>query len=179
MFGKKFASIAIGLSLGISLFTPPAMAGRYVLNQTPETIERHFGRYWTKLTTKDASGATRIRYTYSPAGLRRAFPQYSEIEFSIVFVNNRATSIYMDLSESKNVDDFTYEPADAAKFFNYIFGYQPPTWVQLSHESTGIDTVYNIEACLGDGVATDFTRMGAAQFVLGANLHYDPRCERF
>jgi len=32
-----------------SIYSPSAMVGRYVFNQTPQRIERYFGRYITKL----------------------------------------------------------------------------------------------------------------------------------
>jgi len=63
------------MAAGILLTVLPERAqagGRYVLNQTPQTIERYFGRYWTRLTLTE-NGVTRVTYTYSPRRLQQVF----------------------------------------------------------------------------------------------------------
>ncbi|WP_242054805.1 hypothetical protein [Nostoc flagelliforme] len=66
-----------------SIYSPSAMAGRYVFNQTSQRIERYFGRYITKQTNGDT-----VSYTYSPQTFQRPFRQFPKDNYSIVFVNN-------------------------------------------------------------------------------------------
>lgn len=167
-----FCGLALsGLALA-SLLSNSAWAGQPVLNQTPQTIERTFGRYQTRLTTSDG-----VTYTYSATQLRQLFPQFPKTEWSITFVNNRAKYINLNVAANPNADDFTYDQPEAAKFFQYVFGYQPPTWQELSTKFTGNTTIYDYEYCLGDGIATSFTRMGYKQFADFIQLYYDPQCE--
>ncbi len=168
-----FCGLALsGLALA-SLLSNSAWAGQPVLNQTPQTIERTFGRYQTRLTTSDG-----VTYTYSATQLRQLFPQFPKTEWSITFVNNRAKYINLNVAANPNADDFTYDQPEAAKFFQYVFGYQPPTWQELSTKFTGNTTIHDYEYCLGDGIATSFTRMGYKQFADFIQLYYDPRCEK-
>ncbi|MEH1907485.1 MAG: hypothetical protein V7L05_11200 [Nostoc sp.] len=44
---QTFIGLTVGFLLINSIYSPSAVAGRYVLNQTPQTIERYFGRYIT------------------------------------------------------------------------------------------------------------------------------------
>jgi hypothetical protein len=154
---KAVTGLSWGLLLLNGVFTPPAWAGRYVLNQTPQAIQRYFGRYQTRQTTKDG-----VIYTYAPATLRWLFPQFPKSNFSITFVNARSKYITINFNGSFNdfPDTYNYEQAEASKFFNYIFGYQPPIWKELSDRFTGNETVHDYEYCLGDGVATTFERYG-------------------
>lgn len=159
---KAIVSLSLGLLLLGSVFAPQVLAGRYVLNQTPQTIQRYFGRPWAWLTSNE-----RVTYTYSPAGIRRLFPNFSEYgTFKITFVNNHAASI--------SIDDFSYSfvynKAEAKKFFNYIFGYNPPTWKLIS--SQGVE-ILERKYCLGDGVAND---VSVGDLSLVSVLYYDPAC---
>lgn len=168
----RFYSLAFaGLTL-TGLLANPVRAGQPVLNQTPQTIERTFGPYQTRLTTPDG-----VTYTYSATQLRQLFPQFPQTEWSITFVNNRAKSINLNVAANPNADDFTYDQAEAAKFFQFVFGYQPPTWQELSVKFTGNETIHDYQYCLGDGVGTSFTRMGYKQFADFIQLYYDSRCE--
>ncbi len=175
----KYCSICPNLtSLSIffllNIFLPPALAGRYVLNQTPQTIERHFGRYNTKKTNGE-----QVTYTYAPKSFRRLFPQFPKSNFSITFVNNQAKYINLNFNGDffKYPGSYNYDKPEATKFYNYIFGYQPPIWKELSAQFGGNETVYFYEYCLGDGVATSFERYGYKQFTDSATLSYNNRCE--
>ncbi|MBM0745234.1 hypothetical protein JOY44_27565 (plasmid) [Phormidium sp. CLA17] len=165
---------------GIMLTALPDRArasGRYVLNQTPQTIERYFGRYWTRLTRTE-NGVKRVTYTYSPRGLQRIFPNTRVDRFAITFVENRSQSISVAITGSPDELSFTYNRADSSRLYEYIFGYRPPIRQQLSSRFTGNTTIYDYEDCLGDGIATRYTLGGAAQFLLsGAELRYNERCE--
>lgn len=157
----------------LSIFlAEPVWAGRPILNETPEVIERYFGRYQTRLTTP--AGVT---YTYSPQGIRQLFPQFQQTNWSITFVNNRAKFINLEVNPNDNADDFTYGQSEATKFFQHVFGYQPPVWQELSRQFTGNATIAEYEYCLGDGVATSFTQMGYKQFADFIQLYYNPQCE--
>lgn len=172
---RLLGAIATGLLI-LSVADPSQAAGRYVLNQSPQTIERYFGRYWTRLTLTE-NGVTRVTYTYSPAGLRRVFPNSQINRFAITFVENRSQQISADIDERPN--GFTFDRAAAFRLYEYIFGYRPPVWQLLSSRPTGNETIHDDEYCLGDGVVTAFTVGGADQNVFGSTftLRYDTRCE--
>ena len=165
----------IGLSIGFLLINnTPAVAGRYILNQTPPGIARYFGRHLSKQINGD-----RLTYTYAPQSFRRLFPQFPKSNFSITFINNQAKYINLnfhgDFQQYPGSDN--YGQAEAAKFYTYIFGYQPPIWKELSAKFGGNETIYFYEYCLGDGIATSFDRYGYKQFTDSATLFYDARCE--
>ncbi|MFN6568609.1 hypothetical protein [Dendronalium sp. ChiSLP03b] len=170
---QNFSGLTIGFLLVSTIFVPAAWAGRYVLNQTPQTIERYFGRYVTK-TKSD-----RFIYTYNPKSFRRLFPQFPKSNFSITFVNNQAKHISLNFNADfeRYSGDQNYGQVEATKFYNYIFGYQPLIWQELSAKFGGNETVYFYEYCLGDGVATSFDRYGYKQFTDSATLSYDARCD--
>ncbi|HEY9692257.1 MAG TPA: hypothetical protein V6D15_08640 [Oculatellaceae cyanobacterium] len=171
------SSAISGLSLGLLLlngiFAPSAQAGRPVLNQTTQTIQRYFGGYKTRLTTNEG-----ITYTYAPAKFKLLFPKFPKSNFSITFVNNKAKKITLNFNGSFESfqGTYNYDQAAAAKFYNYIFGYQPPAWNELSRRFGG-ETIYDYQYCLGDGVGNSFGRWGYKQFTDDASLYYDSRCE--
>lgn len=175
---QRFLLGAIATGLMLSVADPSQAAGRYVLNQSPQTIERYFGRYWTRLTLTE-NGVTRITYTYSPAGLRRVFPTDQIDRFAITFAENRSQQVSASITGGLGTNGFTYDRAAAFRLYEYIFGYRPPIWQFLSSKPTGNETIHDDEYCLGDGVATAFTVGGADQNVFGGvfTLHYDTRCE--
>lgn len=85
--------IAILTLLVVQIGVQPALAGRYVLNQSPAAIEQSFGRYWTKLTQTNQNGQKTITYTYSPASLRHFFPDRPFVSLSMTYVNDRVQSV--------------------------------------------------------------------------------------
>ncbi|HEY9620995.1 MAG TPA: hypothetical protein V6C78_11535 [Crinalium sp.] len=151
---------------------PPAIAGRYVLNQTPQTVERYFGRYWTRLTTTDANGNSVATYTYSPQQARRLFSGTENGTLKIRFVNNRVQQITFD-----NLTTMDFDLSDAARFFAYVFGYQPP---QSQYRDLGLENTMEgygeYVVCLGDGVVTRYNGSGAG-LTFFVTLSYDPRCD--
>jgi hypothetical protein len=169
-----FTGLTVGFLLLNSFLSLPAWAGRYVLNQTPQRIELYFGRYISKKT----NGA-QVIYTYAPKSFRRLFPQFPKSYFSITFVNNQAKYIRLNFNGDffQYPGSYNYDQAEASKFYNYIFGYQPSIWKELSAKFGGNETVYFYEYCLGDGVATSFDRYGYKQFTDSATLSYNNRCE--
>lgn len=171
---QVFTGLTVEFLLVSSIFAPPAMAGRYVLNQTPQIIERYFGRPISKRTNGNG-----VIYIYNPKSFRRIFPQFPKSNFSITFVNNQAKDITLNFNGDfyQYLGDNNYGQAEAIKFYNYIFQYQPPIWQELSAKFGGNETVYFYEYCLGDGVATSFERYGYKQFTDYATLSYDARCE--
>ena len=170
---STISGLSFCLLLLNGIFAPSAQAGRPVLNQTPETINRYFGGYKTRLTTN--AGVT---YTYAPANFKQLFPTFPKSNFSIIFTNNRSKKITFNFNGS--FESFpgyeNYNRAVAAKFYNYIFGYQFPIWKELSIRFVE-DTVHDFEYCLGDGVGNSFTRWGYKQFTDDASFYYDSRCE--
>ncbi|MDX2217174.1 MAG: hypothetical protein SFY66_28160 [Oculatellaceae cyanobacterium bins.114] len=148
------------------------MAGRYVLDQTPQTVERYFGRYWTRLTTTNTSGNTVVTYTYSPRPLQRLFTGTENSTFKVVFVDNRAQQITLE-----NMWTHDFDISDAARFFEYVFGYSPP---QSEYRELGIENTFTgygeYVTCLGDGVLARYNDTGA-NITFFVTLSYDQRCE--
>ncbi len=99
---QRFLLGAIATGLMLSVTARSQAAGRYVLNQSPKAIERYFCRYWTRLTlTKN--GVTLVNYTYSPAGLRRVFPNNQINRFAITFVENRSQQISVGITGGSEI----------------------------------------------------------------------------
>ncbi|MGL4378512.1 MAG: hypothetical protein ACRCT1_18880 [Microcoleaceae cyanobacterium] len=168
----------IGLSLGLLLVSGSlpenAIAGRYVLNQTPEQIEKYWGSPLSKIPKETEKGTQEIIYSYQTKPLRRIFPTLPKnAEFQVTFVNNQAIRISL-LTNSNGDQPFTFSSLEAAQLFNYIFGYEPPTWKTLPH-IYGHEGFGETKACLGDGVGIFFY-----SFMWGEDqisLYYDPLCE--
>jgi hypothetical protein len=170
-------------SLTGNLFIPEsAAAGRYVLNQTPATIEKKFGRYWTKLTQKGSDGKTYVKYWYSPAKLRRLFPDRPETKLMMIYVDDRVQSIV--ISPYRTSDEVTAgsikmdsETLDRLKleerYFEAIFGYQPPTYKPLHLE---YGSYYSYQNCLGNGVMSDYSFHFNEEFT-GVRFSYNKACE--
>lgn len=174
-FFKRISGWSLAFILLIGVVAPTAEAGRYVLNQSPQTIKSYFGAPAKQILTAEG-----ITYVYSPAGFRRLFPEYSKSVFNVNFVNNRVKNIILETDFSKKSPDFLNDiKVNFSKFYNYIFGYEPSVWKQLSSKFSGNETIYVYEYCLGDGVATQFSMGGANQNVLGGaqTFYYDTRCE--
>ncbi len=177
-------TLAIALFLSVSMNPQPAFAGRYVLNQTPETIEQSFGKYWTKLTRTDEKGQKWSTYTYSPAALRRTFPEYPFATLSMVYTNNKVQSVTMRpyrTAEEKQMDEIETTGSDPAiyqkveaKLFEAIFGYRPsinkPLYLNYGVYYAYID-------CLGDGVASTYAIHHGQRLASGVTLSYNATCE--
>jgi hypothetical protein len=176
---KKAAGISFGillLSCIFCIFAAPAWAGRYVLNQSPQTIQRYFGRP-IGVVPDSQSRSGENTYRYNSSGIRRVLPQLPKrATFQIGFVNNRAQSIWLDANADEN-ESFNYDREAARRFFNYIFGYNPPEWrkVELPNGGGGHEGFLEHKYCLGDGVATGYIsyRLGEESI----SLYYDSVCE--
>ena len=158
----KFTVLCLGLLLLISVKVPPALAGRYVLNQTSETINRYFGQPLNEVT---------YTLNYPTKDLRRLFPDFPKKgEFKITFVNNRVQRIELEPNLAGGEGTFSYKPA---KFFEYIFGYKPPI-AKVIAQGTG-EGFGTYEVCLGDGVATSYTTSAPGDLFI--QLYYNTACE--
>ncbi|HEY9669993.1 MAG TPA: hypothetical protein V6D11_00930 [Waterburya sp.] len=163
----KIVAFCLGLLLLISISSPSATAGRYVLNQSPKTIETYF-----------AKPIADIKYTasYSTSGLHRLFPDFPQDgEFKITFVNNQSQEIRLEPHSTED-KQFSYNKDKAAKFFAYIFGYNPSIWKDITPPFSGGEGFKNYTFCLGDGVATSFTsyRLGEDNISLSYNRACEP-----
>jgi hypothetical protein len=79
----KLTAFYLGLLLLMSVKVPPALAGRYVLNQTPETINRYFGQPLNQVT---------YTLNYPTTDLRRLFPSLSkESKFRSLLLTTKLT----------------------------------------------------------------------------------------
>jgi hypothetical protein len=157
-------------ALSLSVLTPKtALAGRAVLNQTTETMQREFGRPWTILTVPGKTN-TKI-YTYSPAGIRQVMPTLPKsAKFGMVFVNNRVQKIWLAPNPADGVS-YSYDPQ---QFFTYIFGYAPPTWKDLQY-SLGHEGFASNRGCFGDGVVAAYMESNAGTGTV--TMAYDRICE--
>ncbi len=168
---KSMAILSLGFFLVMEIFTLPAAAGRYVLNQTPSTIKRYFGN---PISQKFDNQNKQVIYSYSTQKIRKLFPNFPKSgKFTIVFVNNRAQYINLD----QNGEGFDYGQLEAEKFFTYIFGYKPPIWkpIPLPNGGGGHEGFIEYKACLGHGVATNYADFQGGS--LYSVIYYDPICE--
>lgn len=158
----KLTTFCLGLLLSLVVLAPPALAGRYVLNQTPETLQRYFGQPLNKVT---------YTLNYPTQDLQRLFPDFpKQGDFKITFVNNRAQKIELEPNLAGGQGSFSY---DSAKFFEYIFGYKPP--INKVIAESGGEGFRTYEVCLGDGVATSYTISAPGNLFI--SLYYKKACE--
>ncbi|WP_201324701.1 hypothetical protein [Pseudanabaena sp. lw0831] len=150
----------------------PVLAGRYVINQSPETLSEYFGEPINISESKN--GAI---YTYSSFELREFLPQFKNVNLSVLYVNSRAKSISFNLNGEANAEE-EFDLATISRFYNYIFGYQPSIFKRLARQFSGNETIATYQYCLGDGVAASFTLGGYKQFLSGGvDLFYESKCE--
>ncbi len=156
LFKVKVCCLALLLWLGV--LPPQALAGRYVLNQTPETIQRYFGQPLNE-----------VRY-YSTTDLERRFPDFpTPSTLKIVFANNKAQRIELEPTHPGTQGNSDYNPV---KFFEYIFGYKPPIYKVIANRGGEGFKAYDI--CLGDGVFTSYTIAPGSLYI---TLSYKKACE--
>jgi hypothetical protein len=146
----------------------PAIAGRSIFNQTPETIEKSFGRYWTKRTFLINGDRPRqiVQYTYSPAGLRRAFPEFPKATLVMDYSNNRVvevsfspgpgpeTSAQLFKSKTDSPAETIQKQAIEARFFRYLLGYNSGLYKPLRYVGGNAGEAFS--TCLGDGVVSHY-----------------------
>lgn len=180
---RIFVALGAIVLLGHSLLAPEAVAGRYVLNQTPATIEKSFGRYWTKLTQKNDNGTVFVTYWYSPAKVRRLFPDRPATTLSMTYVDNRVQSI--DIIPYKTKQDVADQstPMNSRyledlkmqeRYFEAVFGYRPPTYRALY---LNYGSFYSYRNCLGNGVMSAYTFHFDERLVQGISFSYNAACE--
>ncbi|AFZ11236.1 hypothetical protein Cri9333_0241 [Crinalium epipsammum PCC 9333] len=161
-----------------SIFTPQAEAGRYVFDQTPQTIQRYFGRP-LRSSTENLGDKEYKLYTYSSARLHTVLPKLpKKAELQIAFFKNRAKIIILNSNAGSDTQSFQYGQPEAVKFYNYIFGYKPSIWqpIPLPNGGGGHEGFLESAYCLGDGVRNYFL-----SYMLGEDnirLYYDPTCEQ-
>jgi hypothetical protein len=171
-------------SLTSSLFTPEsAAAGRYVFNQTPATIDKSFGRYWTKLTRKGSDEKIYVTYWYSPAKLRRLFPDRPETKLMMIYVDDRVQSVQIipykttqEVADGSIKMDSSIFPSlkMEERYFEAIFGYRPPTYKPLY---LNYGSFYSYQNCLGNGVMSGYTFHFSERLVGGVSFAYNKACE--
>jgi hypothetical protein len=181
--GRTLVAVALLIALVI-LPANTAIAGQAVFNQTPETMDKAFGRYWTKLTREGSDGKAYVTYTYSPNRLRRRLPAYPAAEFTMIYRDNRVQSVtfrpYKTVEDAKNQNDplIQQEEVISSKMeenlFEYLFGYRPSIYKPLYEEA---GTAYSYVNCLGDGVASSYAVAHSTQLMSGITLTYNQSCE--
>ncbi len=184
LLGRMLA-VGVGLSVVWGILSAPAQAGRYVLNQSFETIERYFGPYLVETRSWQGNKTWTMR-TYSNAGIRQVLPSLpANAQFKILFVDGKAQWIILAPASGSGipVEDtawqaFQYDWQAAFNFFDYIFGYRPSSYKPVpGYYGGGHEGFYDERICLGDGVQTAYTRYG---FGVGEiQLSYTAACEPF
>lgn len=125
--------------------------GRYVLNQSFETIEKYFGRPLVNVE---------VTANYSIKDLKKSFPDFpSDGEFKITFVNGKAQRIAVS------------PELPAKSLFEYIFGYAAPA--EIIVEEYRITGGYTAILCLGDGIGARIELTGAGGLANSTTLFYD------
>ncbi|MGB3206711.1 MAG: hypothetical protein WBB28_17130 [Crinalium sp.] len=155
-----------------SIFAQQAQAGRYVLNQTPQKIQRYFGR---PIASEKSPAST--TYTYSAKPLRRVMPKLpKQATFQIGFIQNKAQVIILTVNAPAE-QSFNYGEVESQAMFNYIFGYKPPFWkpIPLPFGGGSHEGFRDRKVCLGDGVVTNFISYRKGEEFI--QLQYDPACE--
>jgi hypothetical protein len=154
----KLKVCCLALLLWLCVVTPQALAGRYVLNQTSETIQRYFGQ-----------PVNDVRY-YSTKDLERMFPDIPKPStLKITFANNKAQRIELEPTESGTQAPSRFDPV---QFFEYIFGYKPPIYKVIAER--GGEGFKSYDICLGDGVVSTFTIAPVSRYI---SLSYKKACE--
>jgi hypothetical protein len=185
--GRTLVAVALLIALvilpAIILPANSALAGQAVFNQTPETMDKAFGRYWTKLT-QEYDGKPYVTYTYSPNKLRRRLPGYPASEFTMIYRDNRVQSVtfrpYKTAEDAKKQYDPLIQQEEVIsskmeeKLFEYLFGYRPSIYKPLYEEA---GTAYSYTNCLGDGVASSYAVAHSTYLISGITLNYDQACE--
>ncbi len=141
--------------LSCLIFTPPALAVRYVLNQTPLTIERYFGK---PIKTEGYNPNHQV-YTYSIVQLKRILPNLPRnATFGMTFINGRVSDIWLYPNASSEKEAYSFGQPSAVKLYRYIFGYNPPLWkkIDLPNGGSGHEGFLDYKFCLGDGVGITF-----------------------
>jgi hypothetical protein len=162
-------AFSLGFQIINGLVTPPAQAGRYVLNQTPQTIRGAFG---SPLSIETFPANPNVKsYTYSSTEIRRIFPDFPwQGRFGMTYENDRVTHVWLVPS---SIAPAAFNSFDPRKFFSYIFAYEPSIWKELQRSGGGGFTAYN--GCLGDGVAISFTQY--RQGFDNISMTYNSVCE--
>ncbi|MEM9245643.1 MAG: hypothetical protein AAGA67_07890 [Cyanobacteria bacterium P01_F01_bin.153] len=176
LFSVKASLVSIagaGIALIIGM---PAIAGNAVFNQSLSTVEKHFGRYHTRLTHADGNRD----YTFSTTKLRRAIPELPQgTKFSIYFVNGKARDVRLDYPDRPLELDL-YNQVIAQQFFKFVLGWDAPKWEELNYSILGAMMEETNEYCLGDGVATSWKTAnlnGYTWFIENPKLYYEAKCE--
>lgn len=184
MICRKMATV-LGILTCWSIFSFPGQAGRYVLNQSFETVESYFGPYLVETSSQHGNETWTIR-TYSNVGLRQKLPGLpANAQFKFIFVNGKAQWIILapGSGDSIPVEDtewqaFQYDQEAAFNFFDYIFGYRPSSYTPVpGHYGGGHEGFYDERICLADGIQTTYTR-----YIFGIGeiqISYTVECEPF
>jgi hypothetical protein len=181
---KYFCSCLILVATILGSHSIAALALPAPFNQTPATLEKRFGRYWTKLTTRDSDGTPLVTYTYSAARFRKLFPAYPASRLTIQYRNNQArlfqfqpykTVEARDMGEPLLSADMQGENWEA-KLFEGLFGYRSLIYRSLiSHPGEYESSFTN---CLDDGVATSYSfYFLSQQWLDGIILTHNPLCK--
>lgn len=177
---KQLANAAIAAATLATLLclipmSPALAGGRYVINQTPETLQRYFGR---PIRIQTGQTADQKIYTYSATKLRRVLPRLNQrSEFGVTFNANRAATVWLNVNPVVPADYFSFGKKEAIRFYNYVFAYEPPLWkrVPLPNGGGGHEGFSENKFCFGDGVATTFISFSGGDESI--QLVYDPLCE--
>ncbi|MDB9513219.1 S-layer homology domain-containing protein [Kamptonema animale CS-326] len=156
---KKYIAVSIA-----GTTTPRPIFGR-----TPEIIESYFG-----IPIDGTSGSNYASPAYASTAIERfcCTDFIGNTYFSVGFENGKAVRIGFDLGDFQQ----TKISIDPKKVFEYVFGYQPPTWKSMKDPYTLDGGFLNFDYCLGDGVRL-FWMDYAGEAIVSTVLSYDSACE--
>lgn len=153
---------------------------RSLFGASPQTIERYFGPYWSRLTR----GAD-VTYTYSPNRIRQVFPEANITDISVVFSAGKATRIGVNLL-SGGLDLQTFGPdgypQDFDALFTQLFGYQPSRESSV-YGKVAVDygyvhgTLQVRSFCVSDGISLDYEYASVREYAIYAAFVYRENCK--
>lgn len=138
---------------------PAPPVGRYVINQSPETIERYFGAYLTE-SILQRGNETATERTYDNTSIRQAVPGLPiDAQFKTVFINRLSREVVLGPASGEEFPDdpawhaFDINQENIFNFFEYVFGYRPSNFRSVpSHDRGGHEGFGEYRFCLGDGI---------------------------
>jgi hypothetical protein len=191
MSRKRIKPIIFTLTAAIYFwinYPRPAEASlRTIFNENVGTIERYFGRYWTRLTTHNQPGNHVVTYTYSPGKLRSIFRDSDKLRLSVTFVNDRAQSIHIHqngsgftIPDSCGSSDLNFYPSCFDEVFAVVFGDRPPDSPlhgrQIYDDSGDGGTLHISTYCVAENTAISYEWISERDFVLNLYLLPESSC---
>lgn len=186
-FIKGLVVLGWSISLGVGIQLSANASKPLIFNENPTTVGRYFGRYWTRLTTKNAAGDRLVTYTYNPGAIRSLFLNADNLKLSIDFVNHQAKRIKIHQNgagfnlPSGQLDGPNYYPTRFDDLFEYLFDERPATSSSVYRRSIYDDsgdggTLHTTTYCISEGIAISYEWISVRDFVNFIAIFPEPTC---